>query len=445
MIQKSREWLTAVTLIAAIILPLHAAPLRVLAIGDSMTEEYAFEITFSAPDSDPDNANVRNWPELFRIFRPADVDMGNYRTGLPTYGDLRTLGHQYNFGIPGTTTTNWANLINGAWEDDPLGPLYSVTKNAIQEEIFNTPVVVIMLGANDLKQEYNDIFNNTEDPDFFDDIITRLNFIHNWVRAIRGAHPPKVIVCTVPDVGATPQISKTYNIPAKQASTRAKIRAFNEAIVAWAASKPVPPTIARLDLLTDRVFDQVPFQINGTVFTLSGSQENPPTQVFCKDGFHASTVAQAYIANEVIGALNTAMGTSIAKFSDRQILQNLLGLNPDQPYLSWISAAGLPGSGMDADPDRDGLPNLMEYLLGTQPRSFNNPFTGSFSPGTSLSWKPDATGLRFGDLIAEESDDLQEWTPVPPGRTTTAPDGKISVTPPAGAKGFVRLKAVTKM
>lgn len=424
---------------------IHAAPLSVLAIGDSMSEEYAFELTFSAPDSDPDNANVRNWPELFRIFRPADVWLGNYKGSAPPYGDLRVMGHEWNFGIPGTNTTNWVNLINGDWEDDPLGPLYGVTNQSLQDEIFSTPVVVIMLGANDLKQEYNDIFNNTEDPDFFSGIIDRINEIHKWVRALRGLHPPTVIVCTIPDVGATPQISNIYNIPEKQASTRAKIAAFNQDIIAWAASKPVPPTIARLDLLTDRVFDQVPFQINGTVFTLAGSNENPPTQVFCKDGFHASTVAQAYIANEVIGAINTARGTSIPKFSDREILKNLLGLNPDRPYLDWIAAAGLTGSGMDADPDRDGLPNLLEYLLGTAPGSFSHPFTGSFEPGSSLSWKPDAIGLRFADLVPEESDDLQEWTPVPAERTTVSPDGTVQVSPAEGTKTFVRLKAVPKM
>lgn len=422
-----------------------AAPLQVLAIGDSMTEEYAYELTFSAPDSNSTNANVRSWPELFRIFRPTEVTLGPFEPTGGAYLDLRNAGHKWNFGIPGMTSLNWFRLLADSPQGEPLGFGYAITKDALEDQIFSTPAVVIMLGANDLKQQYNDIFNDTEDPAFFNQIRNRLNSIHDWVRANRGAHPPKVIVCTVPDVGATPQISGTYNVPAKQASTRAKIAAFNQSIIAWAASEPVPPTIARLDLLTDRVFDQHPFQINGTVFTLSGSNENPPTQVFCKDGFHASTVAQAYIANEIIGALNTAMGTSITKFSDREILKNLLGLNPDKPYLDWIAAAGLAGSGMEDDPDHDGLPNLMEYLLGSNPKASSQPFSGAFAPGKSLSWLPDAIGSRFGELTAEESGDLITWTAVPTARISTAADGRVSVSPAAGTrKSFVRLRATVR-
>jgi lysophospholipase L1-like esterase len=411
-----------------------------------MTEEYAFELTFSAPDSDETNANVRNWPELLRLFRPTEATLGPYESTGGAYLDLRNAGHEWNFGIPGTNTRNWVNLLSGNPGNDPLGPFYSITKSELEDQIWLAQVVVILVGSNDLKQDYNDIFNDTEPANYFDALLDRLNFIYAWVNNSRGstARPP-IIVCTLPDVGATPQISSIYNIPAKQVSTRAKIAAFNQSILTWAAGKTInPPVVARIDLLTDRLFDEQPFQLNGTIFTLPGHPENPPTRVFCKDGFHIATMAQALVANEIMAAINTRLGTNLTPFANREILQNMLGLNPDQPYLTWISEAGLPGSPMDADPDRDGLPNVAEYALGTPPGSFSRPFTGSFAPGHSFSWHPDPIGLRFVSLVPEESINLTTWTPVPPARTNTAGDGTVSVTPAAGLKGFVRLQANPK-
>jgi lysophospholipase L1-like esterase len=421
-----------------------AAPLRVLAIGDSMTEEYAYELTFSAPASNPTNANARNWPELFRIFRATEVSLGPYESTAASYLDLRNAGHEWNFGIPGATLRNWVNLLTENPGSDPLGPFYSITKSSLEDEILAVEAVVILLGANDLKQEYNDLFNNTEPAGYFAGMLDRLNTVYAWVNTSRGLNRPKIVVCTVPDVGATPQISGIYNVPAQQTATRAKIAAFNQSILTWAAGKTYPPSIARLDLLTDRIFDQVPFEVNGTEFTLSGSEENPPKQVFCRDGFHVSTVGQALIANEIMGALEAATGRDLTLFSNREILQNLLGLNPDQPYLDWIAAAGLAGSAMDQDPDRDGFPNLAEFLLGSAPGTFSIPLTGSFAPGQSLAWQPSAAALRFGSLTAEESPDLAIWTPVPAARTTTAAGGEVTITPGTGTRSFARLRAEVK-
>ena len=426
----------------------NAAPLRILAIGDSMTEEYAYELTFAAPDSNQFNANVRSWPELLRLTRPTEATLGTYESTGGSYFDLRNAGHKWNFGIPGMTLVYWKNLLRNTPSNDEdeefLAFGYGRTRSALQDEIFFAQVIVILAGANDLKKDYNDLFNNTEDPALLSGLVnTYLNEIYTWIREICPNVP--IVVCTVPDVGVTPQISATYNDPEKRASTRAKIAAFNQSIITWAAAQsPNPPAIARIDRLTDRLFDEQPFQLNGTVFTLPGAPENPPTRVFSKDGFHIATMAQALIANEIMATINAQLGTNLTLFSNREILQSLLLLNADQPYLTWISGAGLPNSPMNADPDGDGLPNVAEYALGTSPASFSRPFNGSFAPGRSLTWHPDPVGLRFASLVPEESTNLTAWTPVPPARTNTAGDGTVSVTPAAGSKGFVRLQANPK-
>ena len=155
-------------------------------------------------------------------------------------------------------------------------------------------------------------------------------------------------------------------------------------------------------------------------------------------------MAQALIANEIIVALNAATGRSIPLFSDREILGLLPGIDPDQPYLDWIAAAGLPGAGMDEDSDRDGFPNLAEFLLGTEPDAASHPLVGVFAPGSWLAWRPDPIAERFARLSAEESTELLDWSPVPAARTAVEPDGTVSVTPAPGRRAFVRLQADPK-
>lgn len=74
------------------------------------------------------------------------------------------------------------------------------------------------------------------------------------------------------------------------------------------------------------------------------------------DGFHPATVAQALLADILLDALNRATGRSIPRLTNREILGEVLGLDPGQPYLDWAGPAG----GFTADPDGDGLPNLAD-------------------------------------------------------------------------------------
>lgn len=431
-------------IIIAIPTKVASAPLRILSIGDSLTEEYAFELPFSAPESNPSNANTRNWPELIRIFRSADVSLGPYESTAFSYGDLRNAGHEWNFGIPGMTVTNWYNLLatDDFFDppDDDLGFAYYDTRRKLIDELAVAQVVVIFLGANDLKQDYDDVFNDTEASNFYTRIVNRTNAIHNWVR-LRTNVP--IVVCTIPDIGVTPAISTTYSDPVKQAAARAKIATLNQDLMAKMAANPSPPTIARIDRLTDRLFDESPFHLNGTIFIRDGTPENPPDRMFCRDDFHVSTIAQALIANELIASINSATGRTIPVFSKQQILNEVLGLDPDQPFIDWVTTQGVAEAEMDDDPDHDGYPNLVEYLLGTSPGMASSPLTGNFSPGDSLSWTLDEVAVRYAGLIAEESSDLDEWSVIPAERMDEV-NGAVSITPGEGDERFVRLRAVKK-
>jgi hypothetical protein len=96
MFNQAHGWLLCCWLATLVRIPLEAAPLRVLAIGDSLTEEYAFELPFSAPDSNPFSANTENWPKILDGHRAVGFTMGSYQSSLLSYPDLRNGGYKYN-------------------------------------------------------------------------------------------------------------------------------------------------------------------------------------------------------------------------------------------------------------------------------------------------------------------------------------------------------------
>ena len=85
-----------------------AAVEHLTVIGDSLTKEY--EITFpglpvvGVPGIDATNPGARNWAEILHARRNAHFDSGLFRNSLfNRWTDLRLLGHEYNWAIPGAT------------------------------------------------------------------------------------------------------------------------------------------------------------------------------------------------------------------------------------------------------------------------------------------------------------------------------------------------------
>ncbi|HEY1122981.1 MAG TPA: hypothetical protein VGE67_15320, partial [Haloferula sp.] len=80
---------------------------------------------------------------------------------------------------------------------------------------------------------------------------------------------------------------------------------------------------------------------------------------------------------------------------------------------NWASVNGIAGSNLDEDHDRDGIPALVEYALGLNPRTFNTlPFGTnhilSFQKGAEAAADP---GVTYKLQI---SSDLKTWTTLAP-------------------------------
>jgi lysophospholipase L1-like esterase len=436
MLGKSRWWMVCGWLTTTVWIPLEAAPLRVLVIGDSLTEEYAFEVPFSAPDSDPLDANTENWPEILSAHRAAGVTLGSYQSSLGYYLDLRDGGYETNYGVPGFRTWDWIEVCETSFWDtlsgDPFVLAQYRTRLALDDDLGNVNVVVIFLGGNDLKSGYSGIFSDPAPPALLANVVSNVAWIHDYVRAREAGLP--IIIATVPDVGATAEVAEAYADPVKRVVARQRIATMNAALIAMAGARGA--TVARIDSLTDRIFDQVPLQLNGTEFIFAPDPENPPLHVFCKDGFHPATMAQALIADMLVDALNRSTGANIPRLGNREILGSILGLNPDQPYLDWAGSAG----GMQENPDGDGLPNLAEYVLATPPLVASAPFV--FETGGLMRFTPSASALNFAMIAVEESFSLTNWLAVPAARIETAPDGAWWILPSGAPRAFYRL-AVT--
>lgn len=396
--------------------PIGATPFRLLAIGDSLSEEYRFEAPFSAPDGNPAVANTRNWVELLHAHRPLDFTMGNYEPSLFNYLDYRNAGYEYNYGVPGFKAERWDHLLLST----PLNILDINTRREVTGDLSTVDAVLIFLGGNDLS-----LTNTDAQHDLIRQSIVR---IHGYIRANAPPGMP-IIIATVPDIGSTPK--EKLPDPAQAAAARQRVATLNANIAALGS---LPDThIARIDTLTDRLYDQQPFHINGTLFTYPPDPENPPLHLFCKDGFHPATAAQAIIANEILKAINGFAATTIPLFSNREILADILLQNPDQPLVDYLGGAG---------DDGDGLPGLVEFLIGSDPRQPGSGFT--FSPNGTASYTTSATALRFADLSVLQSTTLgDDWIPVPAQNRQTLPDGTVNLIPSV-PKLFYKFAATPK-
>ena len=190
------------------------------------------------------------------------------------------------------------------------------------------------------------------------------------------------------------------------------------------------------------------FEIGGTL-TFGGSNT---LAITAGESVSAGTYTLITAAGGIVGALPAlslpAGWSAILQTSgnDLQLVVVSTGLTPLQNWRQshFGTTANSGDSADDADPDGDGLPNLVEYALDTDPRNFSGgdphgpvSATGSgYLTLTFLRARPDAT------YIVQASSDLDSWSnvavnPGTVGQTATVTDTEpLSSTP----RRFIRLK-----
>ena len=117
---------------------------------------------------------------------------------------------------------------------------------------------------------------------------------------------------------------------------------------------------------------------------------------------------------------------------------------PGISYAAWIETE-FPGEtdpaiiGPDADPDHDGIPNLVEYALKDRKANTSDGPAGTFTGGLlSFAKRPGTTGITYA---IQESDDLgvsDLWTSATP-TTDTSAEITLQLLPADRAKRFARL------
>ena len=112
------------------------------------------------------------------------------------------------------------------------------------------------------------------------------------------------------------------------------------------------------------------------------------------------------------------------------------------------------GRGPLSDPDKDGIPNAVEYALaGRNPEQPDPepPFTivrelqpGGAAEVLTVRWQPRFNENAYADPVPQTSSTLTEWQPVPAGRIIRLPDGsrQVQLDIVAGSALYFRLAVV---
>jgi lysophospholipase L1-like esterase len=415
--------------------PMLAQGEQCVVIGDSLTKEYEVEFPALFPNN-PASWSARNWIEILHQRRTGWFDTGPFAQN----NDPRIVGHEYNWAFPGATAAEIKSQLNNPlnfwWTDKVKNHLKNIAER-----------VVIFAGGNDVDSYYGNIYNGATATTYTNATRDNLQWIVDWVRTQKSTLP--IVLVAVPHLGCAPDIQlQCPTDPVKTARVTAALDALNSQLAAFAQSRGIGFAPGVYDL-TKKMIDE-PCRIGGIEFYKQGDMDSRPRYLFSGDNFHPNTAAHARIAQIVIDAFRAKYpAANITPLGDREIVSQILGLNPHLPFLEWIAAqGGLAGAtGLDDDPDGDGLRNALEFVIPGQsaaaagPAPFAAPSLEIVNQQPQLVWnyRINPIAAEWAVIRAQSSPDLINWQDVPAPQVTPEADGSSTVRVPSSGPLFFRL------
>ena len=409
---------------------------KIIVIGDSLSKEYELEFPLLNP-SNPAAWDERNWLELLSEHRADYVDIGKQAV----WPDSRLLGHEYNYAFPGSTTSEWEDILTSTIFTHPEFLTSRLSLNQNLKDVADR--VVIFLGGNDLKNNYRTYATGTDPTDFINGLVSNVEIIVNYVRD-QNTNVPIVLV-NIPDVGATPIVVETYPSTIERQRVTAITKEVNLCLSQLAKAKRIG--YADIEQITDRIINETRFILGGVRFLTSidpNPLSNDPEYLFSPDAFHPNTAMHFLIANEINRAFEIAYPTlpAIPQFSTEELL-TILGIPPDVSRDQWAEAYGLNGFAEDDDSDGDGAALLEEFVFDMDPNVADS------EQRAQGYWTDDQMGLRYRLRLSnsthfmvtpEFSSDLSNWKPVPTEQTTVEKGLRHTWIAPQNSNVFLQLR-----
>ncbi|MEM9479080.1 MAG: SGNH/GDSL hydrolase family protein [Verrucomicrobiota bacterium] len=426
-------------------------PAKIAIIGDSLSREYQFEF--------PEFPEARNWVEILAARRSSDVDFGDLEelgpvlefliSQLPLDPAIKDAiedsdGLEYfecNKAVPGFESEDYREYLTNVF----LNPVNAAFRGWVHPALDDADVVVIFIGGNDIDRVYHD--NQSSVDDKVDDIEGNINWLKDHV--LDRNSDARIVIANVPHVGATPQLKNdpnTINCPECTPRITAALNDLNGRLQTLADSDP-DFALADIYKLTLDTLDTSFYCIGGVSFIndstdLTSNTSEHPNYVWLggsiSQNFHPNTQGQAVVANAILTAINTFPEFDIPLLTNREIVEDVVGLEFDMAFNDWAAGFGLSNLSHGDDREPDGIKAILEMAMDLDPTTFDKmPSPEIIGDDFTLTYPVRDQDCEYVILWPQYSTDGKTWNFADPSNVINNNDGTYTFSMPVSGNSIL--------